>query len=628
MCGIAGYQQYGGDADGPGRALLESLHNRGPDAGWVRRIGPYAFAQTRLSVIDLSADVRYPMSNETGDVWLAFNGEIYDHELLRRDLQRRGHRFATACDAEVVVHGYEEWGEGVFERLVGMWALAIFDERSGELVLSRDRTGVKPLVYTERGPFAFASTTSALVSAGLARAQADLDALREYLAFHYVPPPRTGLRDVVQLAPGTSLRRRGDGTTTITQWARSPFVARAPRAPLDIDELDEVLQRAVRRQLRADVDVGVFLSGGLDSALVLAYAADAGARPVALTLGFRGHGDYDETPAAAALAQRLGIPHEVDEIGFDFGSAIDEIAAAYDMPFADPSAIATLPLARLARRHVTVALSGTGGDDLFAGYNRHRAHLLAPPPGAVARALTAVTGADARRGGEGAGRLARARSYAIRMAQASSADPLDAYLKIVGSSTSAAGLAAISFDTRVGDARAAVARRNRLGALGRERLDQIQDFELRTYLPGDLLQKEDRATMAYGVEGRVPLLDDAVVALAGRIAPGDRATLRGGKLPLRELGRRRIPRAGHGRRKQGFAVPLASLFAGPWREDAADWLRGDTSEFVDVAAAAALVGSDRAPALDVWALCALCAWERRLAQLAAQAPAYAGAGTA
>jgi asparagine synthase (glutamine-hydrolysing) len=429
------------------------------------------------------------------------------------------------------------------------------------------------------------------------------------------------LLDVVQVSPGSVLRRSREGEITTISWAGSPFLTRGPRPPVAIEELDEALARAVRRQLRADVEVGVFLSGGLDSALVLSYAVATGARPVALTVRFPGHGDYDESGAAAALATRLGVRHEVAELNLDFAATIEEIGMAYDMPFGDPSAIASLPLARLARRHVIVALSGTGADDLFAGYRRHRAHLIPPAPRLLRPAVAALARVDAGRGGERGTRLALARSYAIRMAQASSADPLASYLKIVGSSTSAAGLAAVRFGPDVIHARAGVAIRHGLGSVALPRLDQIQDFELRTYLPGDLLQKEDRATMAHGVEGRLPLLDDELVRLAGRVPPHERAGLRGGKLPLRELGRRRIPLARHGARKQGFAVPLAALFAGPWRDGARDWLRSSSSELVDVERAAAYVGATSAPALDVWALCALCAWERRLKHLTELPPA-------
>src|SRR5215218_1829630 len=400
MCGIAGFEVNGLDVPATSRALIRALTPRGPDASWSAVRGSLALVETRLAVIDLSEDVVYPMPNEHGDVHLVFNGEIYDHEVLRKELESRGHRFRTRCDAEVVLHGWEEWGVDVFPRLNGMFALAIVDERSGDVVLARDRLGIKPLVRTTGKRFAFSSDAMALVEAGLSSGELDLPALRSFVAFHYVVPPATGIADAVQVGPGTAVCRRRDGTEREILWAETPFSQARSDGSTTVDAADEALLNAVRRQLVADVEVGVFLSGGLDSTLVLSAAAALGARPQAFSLGFAGQGDYDEAGTAAHVAKRLGVPHHVTQFKGSFASAVESIAQAYDTPFADASAAAMIELAAFARERVTVALSGTGGDDLFAGYYRHRAHRLRPLIARVPPRLLGPIGRASSRQGE------------------------------------------------------------------------------------------------------------------------------------------------------------------------------------------------------------------------------------
>lgn len=613
MCGIAGFELAGDDGAARGRTLNACLADRGPDGDWYTEHGGLGLAQTRLAVIDLSDRVAYPLGNEDGTLWLLFNGEIYGHRELRAELERRGHRFRTDCDAEVVLHGYEEWGIEGFARLNGMYALALVDERRDELVIARDPLGIKPLVRTTNGRFAFASDATALVSAGLSAGAIDHDALAEYAAFHYVPHPRTGIRDVAQVAPGTAVRRGADGSETTVRFARVPFAAPSPRAPVELAELDAVLARAVERQLVADVEVGVLLSGGIDSSLLLAYAVAAGARPRAFTIAFAGHGDFDESARAAAFARAVGVEHHIRDFDLGFHEAVAAMSAAYDGPFADASALATLQLARLAREHVTVALSGTGGDDLYAGYYRHRAHRLRRGLRLVpASLLRRLAGDGYARGRERSSAIALARSYASRIASAGIGDDLGQYLSLVGERTSPAGRRALGLDGNEA-ARARVARRLELAdEAGGSRLRQLQRFELATYLAGDLLVKEDRATMATGLEGRVPLLDAEMVSLAGRVPDGQKASLLSGKRLLRRLARERLPDLPSRGRKRGFAVPLSDLFDGPWRTDAVQWLRDLDSTLVDGAEAARLVTRTPSVATDVWAIVALAAWEQRL----------------
>jgi len=621
MCGIAGFELAHDDGAQRARILNACLANRGPDGDWYAEHGDFGLAQTRLAVIDLSDRVTYPLANEDGTLWLLFNGEIYDHRRLREQLESHGHRFQTDCDAEVVVHAYEQWGLEGFARLNGMYALAIVDERSGELVLARDPLGIKPLVRTTGGRFAFASDATALVSAGLNSGQIDGEAIDEYAAFHYVPHPRTGIVGIEQIEPGTAVRRGADGSEELVRFAPQPFDGRAPRAPVDLDELDDVLRGAVARQLVADVDVGILLSGGVDSSLLLAYAVALGARPSAFTVGFAGHGDFDESSRAGALARKLGVPHHVRHFELSFEDAVEAMTRAYDTPFGDASALATLLLAQLAREHVTVVLSGTGGDDLYAGYYRHRIHRLRRALQLVpAPLLERVARGSYARGGERSSAMALARSYASRIAAAGAGDDLDQYLGLVGDRTSPAARSVIAVAASVPPAQVTVAERLGLATDGSgSRLRQLQRFELATYLAGDLLVKEDRAMMAVGVEGRVPMLDQEMLRLAGRVPDRQKASLLSGKRMLRELARERLPEMAGSGRKRGFAVPLSDQFAGPWRGAAIQWLHGLESTLVDGPAAAGLVTRAPSVASDVWAVVALAAWEARVGRARAAA---------
>jgi asparagine synthase (glutamine-hydrolysing) len=604
VCGIAGFERGRNDAQ-TASILRERLARRGPDGGWFESCGPYGFVQTRLAVIDLSERVRYPLRNETGELWLLFNGEIYGYQDHRDELRRRGHEFATECDAEIVLHGYEEWGDEVFGRLDGMFALALFDTRSEELVLARDALGIKPLVYTTTGRFAFGSDALALVAAGLHSGELDASLLSEFLAFHYLLPPHTGLKGVVQLAPGELVRRTAAGELTRRRWRAAPFTTDAASERISTAEAGRALDRSVSRQLVADVPVGVFLSSGIDSALVLESAVRMGATPVAFTLGFPGQGDYDEVPAAARLAADLGVEHVTGELGGGFSDSAARVAGAFDQPFADGSAIAMVELATLARRSVTVALSGTGGDDLFAGYNRHRLHLYANLVGRLpGPALSVLRRLAPARGAERTSAASLLRSYAARLAGLSRSDPLAQYAQLVGSASSPAAFELLAFpDGHEVDLLGGAA------LPGGSTLRRVQALELQTYLPGDLLPKEDRTSMAVGLEARVPMLGVELLELAERMADGQKVGLTAGKRLLRSLARDRLPSYLTRTRKRGFAVPLAELFSGPWHAEAVDWFADTPTDLIDGQDAARRLRKGDLPATDSWALAMLVAWE-------------------
>jgi asparagine synthase (glutamine-hydrolysing) len=618
MCGIAGFECSGPSDEEIGRRLLAGLADRGPDGGWFVTRGQYGLAQTRLAVVDLSDRVAYPMANESRDVWLLFNGEVYDHTRLRAELEGRGHRFRTRCDAEVMLHGYEECGLEFFSRIDGMFALALWDERRSELVLTRDQLGIKPLAHTSTGRFAFASDAVALVAAGLTRGEPDVEAIEDFATFHYVPMPATGVAGLIEVEPGVAVIRSRDGGMRRERWREIPFTATTKRPNVSsrretTEEVARALDESVRRQLIADVPVGVFLSSGIDSSLILDSAIRAGARPTAFTIGFGGQGDFDESAHARRFATQLGVRHVCRDLHLDFHNALASVSEAYDRPFADSSAIATLSLARMAREEVTVALSGTGGDDLFAGYYRHRAHLLAPlmarVPGTVLRWVACLERQD---GDERGSAVALARSYLGRLSAAGHGDALSQYLSLTGG-PGGGGLSALVAGDRF-DAKERVAHRFGLRDANRSStLSTIQAFELQTYLPSDLLAKEDRATMAVGLEGRVPMLGRDLLDLAEVLDDRQLATMRTGKRVLRDIAAQRLPRYITMRRKRGFAVPLGALFRGPWREPALAWLRDSTSCLLEPREVADALENDRLHPASTWAACVLIAWEARLA---------------
>lgn len=607
MCGIAGFQ---GASPLRAAGLADALAHRGPDGAWALGHGGTTLVQTRLAVMDLSKRVQYPMLSADGVLALVFNGEIYGFDALRAELIGLGHHFLTTCDAEVLLRGYEAWGAKVFSRVDGMYAAAIADARTGSLLLARDPLGIKPLVRTTGpGPVAFASDALALVAAGFSAGEVDRDAIAAHLALHYVPPPLTGIHDITQVEPGTIVRIAADGAAMVERFAVDHLAARPDSAPVAAEDVRTTVCEAVAQQSRADVPVGVFLSGGVDSALILSAAVEAGHAPIAFTLGFAGSGDYDEMGLAAATARALGVPHRTEILRGDLADVLGEVSTAFDLPFADSSAIATVQLAALARREVTVALSGTGGDELFGGYARHRAHRLLSPlravPAPIRRRAAAIGPA---RGSERSSRAAVVRSRIARLSALDPSDPLDQYLGLIGTMTSpeAAAVTGIapslppSMYTPLDPSRSV--------------LREVSRLDLATYLPGDVLTKEDRATMAVGLESRVPLLANAMVALSGRMADDQKVGLREGKRALRRLAAEMIPDRGVATApKRGFAVPLGQLFGGDWREDARGRLRTAEGIVDGELAVAAFDAGSLSPA-ETWMLLTLDAWERRLEQ--------------
>ena len=532
---------------------LAPLACRGPDARSFWRDEHTVLGHARLSVIDLETGDQ-PMASADGGQVLVYNGEIYNFQALRRQLEACGQRFATRSDTEVILRGYQQWGSGLAARLDGMFAFALWDARSRKLFAARDRLGIKPLFYSTQQGLALASTLAPFLALQGFPRELDYEALRDYLAFQTPLAPRTFLRAVRQLPPAHWLQWSGGALELQSYWSIPQPVRATPQDRRE--ELDRLLASTVREQLVSDVPLGAFLSGGIDSSLVVHYMAQAQARPL-LTFSVRfPEESYDESGAALAVARRYGTEHHVLEaprIG------ADELLAAVrslDQPLADPAFVPTYQLSRLARRRVTVALSGDGGDELFGGYARfldtearNPDHLLKQVLRRVIRAGW-LPGALLRRSLSGQELLHYRRVELGPWPR--SRKSLERYLE-------PQALRAARPEATLG---AWLALARSFG--GRMDSAALMRADLWTYLSENCLVKTDRAGMAHGLEIRVPLLGNAVVDFA--LAQSAEAHLEPEpKALLRALAREKLPPEVWDRPKHGFSVPLIENFNGPWR---------------------------------------------------------------
>ena len=590
MCGICGSAWL--DADpGLSETALERmtarLHHRGPDDGGTYRDRNATLGFRRLSIVDLAGG-HQPLANEDGTIWTVFNGEIYNFPQLRRRLEARGHTLRTASDTEVLVHLYEDEGPGLFALLRGMFALAIWDAPRRRLILGRDRLGQKPLVYRldrASGRITFASELKALLTLPATNVPREVDfaAIDEYLTFGYVPYPSSILRSVGKLPPA-HYGVWQDGQLTLSRYWTPDYnheVARPIGAAAE--ELRSTLDDAVREQMVADVPLGAFLSGGVDSSIVVALMRRASTRPVrTFSIGF-GDPAFDETGYAERVAAQLGTEHHTFRVEPDTWATLPALAEQFDEPFADSSSLPTWFVARETRRHVTVALTGDAGDELFGGYDRYRAVALGaqldrlPPAvrnwlgGPLAHWLPASSRAKTR--------LRAVKRFLERVNQT----PERRYLGWVALCDETCRTELYSADfldhlTRSGDRPAADPAGILFEALGaahrRDPVTRVTVADLLTYLPGDLLVKVDQATMAHSLEARSPFLDHRVVELALAMPVEHKLRLRGGrsKVVLKTAFADLIPPEIRTRPKMGFGVPLDRWFRGPLREHLAEIL--------------------------------------------------------
>jgi asparagine synthase (glutamine-hydrolysing) len=558
MCGIFGLlaDQVGGPAPvGVLHAMGDALFHRGPDEGGIHTEAGVGLGMRRLSIIDLASG-HQPLSNEDGSVWIVFNGEIYNYRELTPKLVSRGHRFATASDTETVVHLYEDYGADCVRHLRGMFAFAIWDARKRILLLARDRLGIKPLYYaqTPQG-VVFGSELKALVASPWVERRVDHRALAAYLKYGYVPDPLSILKGVAKLPPGHVLQL-GHG------WAASPQQYWEPTSrfrdssePLDTTRLEQELwsqlESAVRSHLVSDVPVGAFLSGGVDSSMVVGIMArEAGVPVKTFSVGF-GEKDFDEAPYARRVAQWFGTEHhEVIATPQDL-DILDQVLAACDEPFADDSAIPTFLVSRLARRHVKVVLSGDGGDEIFAGYDRYVVDWRERRLGLVS---DLGLGAPLRYLSDAMPEGTRGKNFLRHF----SMPRMERYLDAI--SIFSNGALGELLEPEVQRARPSLVEDAMRDSRDLDPLSRLQDLDLRTYLPGYILTKVDRMSMAHSVEARVPLLDHPLVEFACGLPPGLRMRDGQTKFLLRRVLRGRVPDEVLDRPKQGFAVPLRTWF--------------------------------------------------------------------
>jgi asparagine synthase (glutamine-hydrolysing) len=563
MCGIVGVVSAPGGAR-PDRDRLdqavEALHHRGPDGSGVHIAEGVGLGHTRLSIIDVAGGAQ-PIGNEDGSIITVYNGEIWNHLDLRRELEAMGHSFATRCDTEVLVHGYEEWGDDVLVRIDGMFAFALWDSRRRRLLLARDRIGKKPLYITSvGGGLAFGSDARSVLIAAGRRPALDKERVPEFLFQRYVGAPRSLFEDVERLPPGSALAYEEGG---ITRWSYWRLPADSSSRPLEPGDLRDLLRTAVRKRLMSDVPLGVLLSSGVDSAAVLGLMDEVGSSSLrTFTIGFDDP-VYDERALARATAARFATDHnEVVVRGDDFLETLPRLAWFRDEPIAEPAEIPLFLLAEFAARDVKVVLSGEGGDELFGGYPKYRAERFLSLPTQASHLVlkSAIAVARRRRTHRQLGRALETlaiRDDRLRWASWFRSFSSEDLRRILAPSLSGlaepesltAPLASLLEPYAGVDA----GRRMLLG-------------DLLTYLPDNMLLRGDRVLMAASLEGRMPLLDREVIQNVVAAPASQRASFRTPKRLLREALRDLIPAEVLRQPKRGFPVPVAGfLLAGRGR---------------------------------------------------------------
>jgi asparagine synthase (glutamine-hydrolysing) len=577
MCGIVGQVRADGAPVEP--ELLErmcvALEHRGPDARGIHAKGGTGLGVQRLRIIDLQTGDQ-PIYNEDRSVVVVLNGEIYNFRELRERLIAAGHTFATQSDTEVIVHLYEEEGVDCVRSLHGMFGFALWDERRRQLLLARDRVGKKPLFYSHRdGVLSFASELNALMQdPGIPR-EIDHQAIDCYLSYQHVPSPLSAFKAARKLPPASRLLHRDDRVEIDRFWSLDYSSKReVDDLPALHEELRETIKRATQRRMVADVPLGAFLSGGVDSSAIVAAMAEASSEPVkTFSIGFE-HQAFDELPFARRIAQEFGTDHHEYVVKANAVEILPRIVHHYGEPFADASAIPSFYVAEITRRHVTVALNGDGGDESFAGYNRYVSNLMAhrlerlPRP---LRRLGAAVGERLPSNPNARSTLNRIR----RLSRSLTLEPADRYARHMSyfDWVHKDALYTPEYKEMVGQSLATgVIRGPWHHASGASRLDVLLETDVNTYLPGDLLVKMDIATMAHSLEARSPLLDPEVMELAASL-PAE-LKLRGmeKKVVLRDALRGWIPESILDRPKQGFGVPIPEWFRNDLRDYVCDVL--------------------------------------------------------
>ena len=548
--------------------MCEVIRHRGPDDEGIHVESGVGLGMRRLSIIDLSTG-HQPIHNEDESVWLVFNGEIYNYRELRRELEQHGHRFYTSSDTETIVHAYEQWGENCFVRLRGMFGIAIWDRKTQTLLLGRDRAGIKPLHYTEHGGrLFFGSELKSLLAAGAVDGAIDVASLDHYLSFLYTPRDRSIFKGVNKLPPGHLLRWRRGTLDVRAYWeigTRETFQGTADDAA---HELRRVLADAVKSHMVSDVPLGAFLSGGVDSSAVVGLMAEASNRPVkTFSIGFD-EPQFDELEHARTVAQHFGTEHHEFVVRPDALGILDALIDHFDEPFADSSAIPTWYVSEIARKHVTVVLSGDGGDELFGGYDRYLPHPRVerfdklPIPGR--QKLASAVWPLLPHGIQG-------KNFLRHVSRDDDGRFLDSVAFFRRDEKEALYTPEFRASLHGADAEATLGRHfSRFRDLPPH--SRMMRFDFETYLPEDVLTKVDRMSMAHSIESRVPLLDNDVIDFAATLPVQLKIHQGRRKHVLKEAVKGMLPAGILDRKKQGFGVPLGVWFRGGLTDVFADVL--------------------------------------------------------
>ena len=622
MCGIAGIyhiKTFEPVREDLLKAMTDALVHRGPDDEGFYCSGPVGLGHRRLSIIDL-ADGHQPMTNEDRTVWVVFNGEIYNFTDLHGFLESKGHRFQTRSDTEVIVHLYEEMGESCFGELRGMFSIAIWDDRKKKLILARDRVGKKPLYYYHDGSkLLFASEIKAILQVpGISR-DIDIEALSDYFSFLYVPAPKSIFKSIRKILPGHFLVASADGVRETKYWDLSFAKTEELTEEKWCEKLSEALHEAVKIRLMSEVPLGAFLSGGVDSSSVVAMMQKAIGSPVITSsIGFE-EKEFNELPYARSVASYFGTDHHEQIVRPDAVAVLQKLVWHYDEPFADSSAVPTYYVSKVARQHVTVALSGDGGDENFAGYRRYYfdqrenyirnwlpAGVRQPVFGALASLYPKADWAP---------RIFRGKATFQNLARC----PIEAYFRSV-----AACQSELKGELLHGDIQRQLADYDSVNVLREyynkadtdDLLSKVQYVDIKTYLTDDILAKVDRASMAVSLEVRAPILDHKFMELAARIPSTLKLRGLNGKYIFKKMLEQRLPQAIVRRPKMGFAVPLARWFRGELRDMAYDVIVGSKADDLLQPNTVARIwaehqGGFRDRSTELWTLLMFRLWQRQ-----------------
>jgi len=585
MCGIVGIFDIKEKRE-INRDLLsrmnESQHHRGPDEGGLHIEAGLGFGHRRLSIIDLTSG-QQPMVSHDKNAVLTYNGEVYNFLELRKELEDLGFVFQTHCDTEVILYAWQAWGESCVDRLRGMFAFAIWDRDQQTLFLARDRLGVKPLYYAElpSGQFIFGSELKSLKEHPELPKTLDPTAVEDYFGFGYVPDPKTIYKNVYKLEPGYCLTiKRGSKTYQPRQYWDVKFTPRPPQDEKATgEELIERLREAVKIRMVADVPLGAFLSGGVDSSAVVAMMAGLSNDHINTCSISFGDPAFNESQFAAQVAERYHTAHRVEQVDPDDFSLIDQLAGLYDEPYADSSALPTYRVCELAKKQVTVVLSGDGGDENLAGYRRYRWHTYEEQmrswlPDNIRKPVFGLLGQVYPKA-DWAPKIFRAKSTFESIAR----DSMEGYFHSVSVQSDEFRSKLFSNQLK-GDLQGYQAvdvfRRHVDKAPTESPLSMVQYLDIKTYLPGDILTKVDRASMAHALEVRVPLLDHKLVEWMAGLQPDMKLRGREGKYIFKKSLENYLPDDILYRPKMGFSVPLNAWFKGPLKDKVQESLLGET----------------------------------------------------